>query len=206
MISVITGDIIKSGTFDNPAVWLNPLKEGLAKTGIDKRYWEIYGGDSFQLEVKEIHKSFIIIMYLKACIKTIKGLDIRMAIGIGKKSFSGETVLESNGSAFENSGTTLEVLKKQKTNLKIKTGNYDFDKEINLYFKLALIAMDNWTVNSAEAVKLMLEIYDAKQYTIAKKLDINQNAVSKRLKRAYYGEMLELNELYNKKLNFLKLL
>jgi hypothetical protein len=124
MISVITGDIISSGKFKNPELWLSPLKEGLNKTGIDKNFWEIYRGDSFQIEITDIYQSFLIALYIKACIKTVKGLDVRMAIGIGKKSFDGETILESNGSAFENSGNTLEVLKQQKTNLKIKTGNY----------------------------------------------------------------------------------
>ena len=60
MTSVITGDIIKSATFDNPEVWLKPLKEGLTKTGIEKKYWEIYRGDSFKIEVKEISQRFII--------------------------------------------------------------------------------------------------------------------------------------------------
>ena len=51
MTSVITGDIIKSGSFNNPEVWLKPLKEALTNTGIHKKYWEIFRGDSFQIEV-----------------------------------------------------------------------------------------------------------------------------------------------------------
>ncbi|MFL0353601.1 transcriptional regulator [Xanthomarina sp. GH4-25] len=200
MTSVITGDIVKSRSIENPELWLHTLKDALTTVETDRSLWEIYRGDSFQIEVKDIRKSFEIAIYLKSCIKTIKGLDVRLAIGIGTKSYSGSHILESQGEAFQYSGETLETLKKEKQNLKIKTSHKKLNQELNLYFKLALLSMDRWTVNSAEIVKLSLEKPNAIQEALGKHLGINQNAISLRQKRANLEEILELNNMYQQKI------
>src|SRR5690606_40736337 len=127
-----------------------------------------------------------------------------MAIGVGEKTFEGNTITESNGNAFQFSGETLEALKKEKTNLKIKTANDWLNEELNLYFKLALISMDNWTANSAETVKVALENQSALQTDMAKTFGISQDAVSKRLKRAYFNEIMALDKMYRNKINLLE--
>lgn len=200
MTSVITGDIIKSREIKNQDLWLKTLKSALGQLSKDASNYEVYRGDSFQIECKDYISSFEYAVYIKACIKTIRGLDVRLAIGIGAKSYHGKTVSESNGEAFVFSGETIETLKKEKTNLKLETKNKNLNKELNLYFKLALIAMDNWTVNSAEIVKLSLEHPDMIQTELAKLVGISQDAVSKRQKRAYLDEILELDRLYRQKM------
>jgi hypothetical protein len=204
MISIITGDIIKSRTKAQTDEWLTVLKQSLETIAESPRHWELYRGDSFQLEINTIEDSFKTAMYIKACIKTIKGLDVRLAIGIGNKSFNGQSILESNGEAFQFSGETLETLKTEKQNLKIKTKDNVLDEEINLYFKLALISMDDWTTNSAEMVKLCLENPKALQMELAAILEINQDAVSKRMKRANLEELLELDTIFRKKITELR--
>ncbi len=204
MTSILTGDIINSRHKADPNSWLDILKDSLSYLEKNSNFWEIYRGDSFQIEVKDIQNSFEAAMYLKACIKMIKGLDVRIAIGIGEKSFAGESITESNGEAFQFSGETLETLKKEKVNLKIKTTNSKLDQELNLYFKLALITMDNWTPNSAEIVKLSLEQPDALQQELARQIDISQNTVSDRQTRAKLDEILQLNAMYRHKINLLK--
>ena len=98
----------------------------------------------------------------------------------------------------------LKCLKKQKQNLAIKSDWPEFDKEMNLYLKLGLIAMDNWTVNAAEIVKTTMENPDKLQEELGKIVGIKQNAISNRLKRAYYDEIMEVNEMYKSKLKTLK--
>ena len=201
--SVITGDIIKSRTQTNQDIWIEALKRVLSNLSTSKKYWTIYRGDSFQIEIKDWFTSFECALYIKSCIKSINGLDVRLAIGIGNKDFEGENVSESNGEAFIFSGETLESLKKEKLNLRIKTRNSKLDEELNLYFKLALITMDSWTKNSAEMVKLTLENPNALQSELGKLLGINQNAVSNRQKRAQLETLLELDQLYRQKLAIL---
>ena len=204
MISIITGDIIKSRTKTQTDEWLTVLKQALETIAENPKHWELYRGDSFQLEINTIEDSFKTAMYIKACIKTIKGLDVRLAIGVGNKSFEGQNILESNGEAFQFSGETLETLKTEKQNLKIKTKDDILNEELNLYFKLALISMDDWTTNSAEMVKLCLENPKALQMDLAKILGINQDAVSKRMKRANLEELLELDTIFRKKITALR--
>lgn len=201
--SVITGDIIKSRSQVNPEVWIKVLKEALSYLSNDEAYWEIYRGDSFQIEIKDVSSCFLVAIYIKACIKSIHGLDVRLAIGIGNKTYEGENVTESNGEAFVFSGETLETLKKEKQNLRIKTNHSEIDHELNLYFKLALITMDNWTVNSAEIVKLSIENPEALQSELGKLTGINQNAVSTRQKRAHLDEIMELDFMYREKISTL---
>jgi len=203
MTSVITGDIIKSKAQDNPEVWIKMLKKALSSLNDNKAFWEIYRGDSFQIEITDSYKSFISAVYIKACVKMIKGLDVRLAIGIGNKTYQGKKVSESNGEAFVFSGETLETLKKDKQNLRVKTKSSKLNEELNLCFKLALTFMDNWTVNSAEIVKLSIENPNALQYELATMLGTKQEAVSKRLKRAYFEEIQELDLLYREKIDTL---
>ncbi|MBO3098871.1 SatD family protein [Gelidibacter pelagius] len=200
MTSILTGDIIKSRSIKNPEVWLSTLKEALTVCTQNPSQWEIYRGDSFQLELENITESLKAALYIKACIKTIKGLDVRIAIGIGEKSFTGKTVVESNGEAFQFSGETLETLKKEKVNLKIKTTNEQLNQELNLYFKLALTIMDQWTTNSAEIVKLYIEQPNALQEELGKLIGINQNAVSSRQKRAHLELIMQLEHHYRQKI------
>ncbi|WP_439152478.1 transcriptional regulator [Winogradskyella sp.] len=200
MTSVITGDIIKSRKAISEDLWLNPLKKVLLKLTKDASFFDIYRGDSFQLECRNVEDSFRTAVYIKAFLKSIKDIDARMSIGIGAKDYHGDSVSESNGEAFIYSGETFETLKKEKQNLKLKTSNEKLNKEINLYFRLALIAMDNWTTNSAEIVKLSLEHPNMIQTELAQLVGISQDAVSKRQKRAYLDEILELDKMYRQKI------
>lgn len=200
MTSVITGDIINSTAQKNPEIWIRTLKDSLSTIEMNDNYWEIYRGDSFQIEITDTSKSFLNAIYIKACIKMISDLDVRLAIGIGNKTYQGNKVSESNGEAFVFSGETLETLKKEKQNLRIKTKNNQLDNELNLYFKLALSFMDNWTKNSAEIIKLSIENPNALQHELAELIGIKQDAVSKRQKRAGLESILELNQMYQQKI------
>ena len=195
MTCVITGDIIKSRA-TSPEQWLEVLKSALSHLQGDEEKWKVYRGDSFQIELSDTKAGFISAVYIKACIKTQTDLDVRLAIGIGDKTFEGQTVAESNGEAFLFSGETLEQLKKEKTNLKLKTKQNDLNTTLNLLFKLALIAMDNWTSNSAEIVKLAIERPNDSQADIGRSININQTAVSRRQQRAYLDSILELDTYY----------
>jgi hypothetical protein len=198
--SVITGDIINSRQVKNSRLWLSPLKKTLSSEGNSPKTWEIYRGDSFQIEIKDPSKALLVALKIKVTIKCTKGLDVRMAIGIGQKDFAGSKVTENNGEAFVNSGEKLETLKKEKQNLAIKTSWPEFDKEINLCIRLGLIAMDNWTTGAAQLIKILIDNQDITQIKLAKKLKISQSSVSEKKKRAFYSEIMELESFYQEKI------
>ena len=194
MISVITGDIINSRHADVNR-WLEPLYEILDSFGESPEAWEIYRGDSFQLEISDPKEALKAAIQIKAKIKQLKGIDIRMCIGLGEKSHSAGRITESNGSAFVHSGKGFESLKKNKQNLSVVSGNKQFDKDMNLFLRLTLIAMDNWTPAVAEFVSISFS-NDLLQEEIAKVLNITQASVSERRRRSYIDEISEVEELY----------
>ena len=203
MVCVITGDIINSKR-NNPKAWLKPLKKELDTIGKSPKVWEIYRGDSFQVIVTNPKNALLTAIKIKATLKSIQGINVRMSIGMGSRTHNAPKITESNGSAFVHSGEKFETLKKEKQNLAIKSDWPIFDQEMNLYLKLGLIAMDNWTVNAAEIVKTAMENPGKLQEELGQIVGIKQNAISNRLKRAYYGEIMEVNEMYKIKLKSLK--
>lgn len=200
MISIITGDIINSRNNSETGKWLSALKETLAFYGESPKDWDIYRGDSFQVEISKPDTAFLAAIRLKATIKAFKDLDVRMAIGIGEISFRASRITESNGPAFVNSGDLLEQLKKNKETLAIRSPWPKLDEEINLIIKLSCIAMDKWTSPSAEFVKLALELQDFSQKDLIEKLKIGQSAVSERQSRAYFSEIVEAEAFIREKL------
>ncbi|MGB5821529.1 MAG: SatD family protein [Saonia sp.] len=198
MLAIITGDIINSENYTS-SEWMDILKKYLSRLGESPAHWEIYRGDEFQLRIKP-EQALRTAIHIKAIIKSIKGLDVRIGIGIGTETFTGTRVSESNGTAHQRSGRTFETLKKQKLNLAIATANKVYDRRMNLLLKLALDFMDDWSQVSAEVVALSLEKPNALQQQVSEQLKIQQSAVSQRQKRARLDLVLELLDYYTQTL------
>ncbi|MCL6523818.1 MAG: SatD family protein [Thermoflavifilum sp.] len=199
MVAIITGDVVHSRAVP-AAQWMEQLKLALQRMGKTPKDWEVFRGDSFQVKIANPLDAFQQAVYIKSCLKMLKKLDVRMAIGIGEIDYTAERISESNGTAFTYSGTRFDLLQKEKQLLAIQTPWPELDTEINLYIKLSLIAMNQWTTKSAEAVKLMLEHPTASQRELGQMLHIRQHAVSKRLKTAYFQEIKEVDQRFRERL------
>lgn len=197
--SIITGDIIQSRLTDARR-WLPRLKKELSARGKSPRAWQVYRGDSFQLEEKDPGMALMTAIRIKATIKAVKDLDVRMAIGIGEKKFTSQEIVESGGEAFIFSGETFETLKKTRQNLAIRTPWPDFDRDMNVFFRLASIPMDDWTPGSAELMHLLICNPTLTQEDVAKKLGLTQPSVSERQNRSHFDEIMELEKLYREKI------
>jgi hypothetical protein len=197
--AVITGDVINSKRMPAPD-WLPHLKRELRAWGREPKAWQIYRGDSFQLEIPSVQDSLEAAVLIKAGMKRLKGLDVRLAIGIGEKSHAGEKVTESNGEAFVYSGQVFDRLKKQKVNMAIKSPWDAFDEKINVMLRLALTFMDRWLVNHAEVIALSLRNKELSQKQLGSQLNIAQNTVSDRMARAHREELLAMLGLFRKRL------
>lgn len=200
MKAVITGDIINSREIETTE-WLNLLKSILNQYGKSPKYWEIYRGDSFQLlvEPKEaLNAAFII----KAGIKQIKSLDVRLAVGIGEINHEAEKITEANGTAFIFSGECFDRLKKQ--TLAIKTASKENDQTINLLLEIVSSLMDKWTPTSSEIIFNKLQYPEISQKELALKLKKeSQSAISEGLKRGAYDEIKKVLDFYQEKTSLL---
>ena len=202
MIAIITGDIINSEA-RTAKIWIPILKEYFSQFGDAPQSWEIYRGDEFQLKLApEIALKAAI--QLKAQIKQINQLDVRLGIGLGEETYKGDGVSDSNGSAYQRSGRTFEGLKAKKLNLALASGNSEFDRTFNLMLKLALNFMNDWSRVSAEIIAVVLAQPSASQQQIAEQLNIQQSAVSQRQKRARWELIQDVLTYYSEHIKRLK--
>ncbi len=191
-ISVITGDVINSRE-TSPKVWLSPLKATLNCYGTEPQQWEIYRGDSFQLEVPPTD-ALKAALHIKASLKQKKGIDVRMGLGLGEKDYQAKTITESNGTAFVRSGECFQQLKKQ--HLAIQSGSAEFDTTLNLMIRLATLTIDHWMPATSRIVKTAIEHPKANQQALAAELEKSQSTISEALIRAGYDEIKQLLDYY----------
>ena len=196
MIAVITGDIINSQKV-SPELWMPELKNTLSKLGKEPENWEIYRGDSFQLETSP-HKALKAAILIKSAIKQFKNLDVRMAIGVGEKTYHAAKITESSGSAFVFSGETFEKIKKK--TLLIKTPWKELDETMNLMLDLASLTMNRWRPSTSLIIKTALENPEISQKKMAILLGKKQSNISAALKRGGFYEIKKMIEFYQQKI------
>ena len=198
MIAVLTGDIVNSASY--PEVpWMEQLKVYFSTFGTSPGEWEIFRGDEFQLKVP-VSDALQAAVHIKALIRSNAGLDVRIAIGIGTENRVAERISESNGTAYQRSGRTFSQLKKKRSNLRIATGNSEFDTTWNLILALALNFMDHWSSVSAEITVLSLAHPNRSQEALARQLNIKQSAISQRRKRARWKLLKAMLDQYSRQI------
>jgi hypothetical protein len=195
MIAVITGDIINSREA-KAQEWLPILKSVLNQYGKEPKQWEIFRGDSFQLEVRPV-EAVKAALHIKASIKQLSNLDAQIAVGLGEKEYQAKKITESNGSAFINSGECFEEQKKQ--TLAVRSPNPQLNEQINLLLALALLTVNKWSKTTALVVKTALENPTKNQVELAEILDKKaQSSISEALTRGGFDEIMRLEKRYRK--------
>jgi hypothetical protein len=197
MKAVITGDVIHSRRVET-TIWLPQLKEILNHFGKSPGEWELYRGDSFQLIIDpEIALEAAI--QIKATMKRIRHLGVRIGIGIGELSYHSERVTESNGSAFVHSGNCFDNLKKQ--TLAIESPWQDFDKALNIMCALSTYIMDAWSSTIAELILCKLREPLLSQQELARRLNKkSQSTISEGLQRGGYEVIVQMIEYYKERI------
>ena len=211
MQAVITGDLIDSSYYTSEELdhILNTLNKEFKD--IENEYdteFKVFRGDSFQGIVLHPSEALDHVLRLKTVInkienknKKVSGLtDFRMAIGIGSVHLKRESILESNGEAFQFSGRTLDTMKGDYPRLQLKTANNNLNEEFNVSFSLLDSVMSKWSSASAEVVYYLLKGYKEKE--IANILGINQSAVNHRKKAANWDAIALLLKRYTSAITY----
>jgi len=180
LIGVITGDLINSRKTD-ARVWLPVLEDALSWK-IHK--FDIYRGDGFQAEVS-LDQLFQVLFYLKARLRSVKNIDVRMAVGIGQVTFNDRHVKTSSGQAYIYAGESFDQLKKE--TLGIKTPWEELNSTLELLLQLSTEIADRWTENMAESVAMAIRHPEKNQVELAQLLNRKyQSQVSTELNKAGY--------------------
>ncbi len=124
MVAILTGDIINSQDLKDPQLFIAGLSSIFTRLNLT---YELFGGDSFQIELDQPENSFAIALQIKAHLIEIGQIQTRIAIGVGEITFQGDSLLTRQGSAYLRSGRLLDKIKNSKQNLAIRTGNEKFD-------------------------------------------------------------------------------
>ena len=204
LYAVLTGDIVESVKLDpvNLKMVIQSIKEGQASfdrvyPGVMIGLIDIFSGDSWQVLMRHEHLSIRALLYFKALVKAVKGLnaDTRIALAwadIDEGTVNPERISESTGEAFTLSGRALaEMDKSKRLTMKLPdTLTQDKESAYSLlpYTMLLLDEISKrWTEKQAEAIALAL--LGVKQKTIAAELSIAQSTVNKRLNGAGWNNL-----------------
>mgnify|MGYP000745982392 CR=1 FL=1 len=74
MTSILTGDIINSRNIDSN-IWMPLLKSAFNTIGSTPKTWEIYRGDSFQIEIEKPEDALLFAFKLKTILKKINHIS-----------------------------------------------------------------------------------------------------------------------------------
>lgn len=207
-LAILTGDLIDSSKY-SPAQRhqaMETLKQTLEEARQqEKKPWlkyEMFRGDSAQVEVLQVEKALALAILLRAALKKLTDqdrnpgetagkqapisskpfADIRLAIGIGEAEFKHDRIVESDGEAYRLSGRSLDAMKKKGQKLILQSADEDFNQEYEVQCRLLDVVLDKWSTSSAEVVYWLLK--GLKDIEIAEKLGISQPAISSRKKAA----------------------
>ena len=181
--AIITGDIVQSRSVDS-AIWLPKLQASLEH--ISQKF-DIFRGDSFQVAVP-LETCIASLFYIKACIKAIGQLDVRMSLGIGEIDYVDEHIKKSAGEAFIFSGEAFDDLHKELVLVKSKWASWD--ESSNIILQLACELANRWTNNMATTVAAVLEHPHANQQEIATLLHRKyQSQISTELQKAQWTKI-----------------
>jgi len=217
--AVITGDLVKSrriheGDMDTV---INSLKSTF---GDINKYllgnngkFEIFRGDSFQGLVPQPELALLVSIIIRAKLRTFEPSfssagkrnpkkpilhaysDARISVGIGKISYNGKTIAESQGEAFERSGHALDRMKTGNERLAVITPWEQVNKELEVECQLADVIISRWTSTTADAMYHYL-LFEKTQQELATQFKITQPAARKRL--VVYGNVNSINAFINR--------
>lgn len=207
-LAIITGDLIDSSKYspEQRELAFNTLKRTLEEERLSgNKHWlkyEMFRGDSAQIEVLQVEKALALAILLRAALKKLAFepplmgngapknsavsskpfADIRLSIGIGEAEFKHARIVESDGEAYRLSGRTLDTMKKKGQKIIIQSADEDFNQEYEVQCRLLDVILEKWSTSSAEVVFWLLKGW--KDVEIAGKLGISQPAISSRKKAA----------------------
>ncbi|QJQ94686.1 MULTISPECIES: hypothetical protein [Halomonadaceae] len=192
LIAVLTGDVIASRKIADPGSLSSVLDATLER--LCERFdgeAERYRGDAFQLALPHAEHAMTAAVMLRADLiqhsEERQRWDARIAVAVGHDQWRPRQRIDAAGGApFVRSGQALDGMDKTSDHLRLELLNDDDHACLALLTRFADNIIDGWSRYSAEAVGLQLE-HGESQQALAKRLEISQPGVHKRLRTARWA-------------------
>ncbi|NEU08231.1 hypothetical protein GZH53_07900 [Flavihumibacter sp. R14] len=158
---------------------------------VDPEFARIFRGDSIQMLFRNpkecLNRAIQLRCWLKKSVLAEDFmLDARLAFGIGKIDYYGDTVLDSDGEAFHLSGRAFDMLEPDEF-MRIATSDEALNEQLNIIVRWVDIQIRDWTRGQAEVIYLLLE--NKTQQEMADELGVVQSAINNRLKLARWKDV-----------------
>ena len=116
-----------------------------------------------------------------------EAFGVRIALGLGEVNFDSDSILTSDGTAFQLSGPALDELKKKNQPVAILGHSDSFNKEWKVHALSLSYLLQRWTIPQAEAV--LAQLQGLTQEETARDLQVKQPAVQQRLQATGWAVM-----------------
>ena len=188
---VMTADVVGSTGTDSAR-----LEAVLSETGKrieealagGKKTFHFSRGDSFQAVIDHPADALrMAVLWRAGMIR--EGMDIRISLAVGEITHAGRTLALSSGPAFTASGRGLDQLKDKGESRMFLTGGKGLeDAYLQDTTTLADALISDWTAVQAEAIFELL-FTGERQEALAKRLQVSQPAIHKRLAAARWSHI-----------------
>lgn len=189
---VVTGDIIKSTDIqiEHRDLLLSTIKEAVKQwSPTNPLKIDFFRGDSFQMVIEHPEDTIKVAIFLRAALKahtpkdSKNDWDARLSIGIGSVSYAADSIVVSDGEAFQYSGRELDDMGKRCLNVKTPWSAVNAELKVSTSFADDIIT--SWTKHQAEIVSQAL-LSNIAQKELAKKIGKSAQSVNKALTAARY--------------------
>lgn len=169
---------------------------------------EFFRGDSFQMVIDSPENALRIAILLRAGLKghtpkdCKKPWDARLSLGIGTISYCSDSIVLSDGEAFQYSGRELDEMGRRR--LSVMTRWPEVNDEFKVSTSFADEEITSWSISQSQAVYQAL-LYNIPQKDIALKFQKSAQNISKLLGAAKLGIIqMYINRYYDLILNLTK--
>lgn len=188
MKAVIKGIILNTEETDSES-WIKNLSNLFKTVGKENKDWTFSHQNQFLLIIDAI-QAFEFGLLIKSSLLSTKGLDVKIAIGIGELDDTNDQILDYTGEALKNCTSQFNELKK--SNFAMKTSNEKINQQVKTVVDLVMFITNHWTDKMAEYYKIAFINQQLNQKELAKLLHLkSQSTISSILKRAAYEEILQ---------------
>lgn len=187
--AILTGNLISKAKNADTVAAAEQLKSILLSFGMRPFYWEIFLGTSFQIVMEEPEKALEKVLLIKSAVQSIKGMDVRISVGIGTLDLRSSKATECIGEAFQKSLHQFDYLAANDLKIGLNTPW----PPLNEYFNASLPLLENicnkWKPATAQIIMNYIAGGFPKQKEMASQLGLSQAMISTSLNRGGWTEI-----------------